>query len=505
MAQTDAPRYAVMPTRSPLSAWGVCFALILGLRLALFFASKLVQYGSEVSLWFPAAAATFAGFLVFGKRAAPPLLLAALLSALCDAPPGMLATAPARAIGGAALYALMHCLSYALLAYAVSRTVAGRSNPSISNTITMFLVGGLPAALLAGVTGLAGARLLGTTGHADLIGFVLPWMLGDYVGLLTTGPLLVYLLRWMAERLRLPVPDALYAYDALHGMHATGTRFGPRLAWMMLVVGAALAMVARDPNHEPLIFVVFIMIVLMLWMAVSQTMLQSMISIALFAVTVAVMDHVMGLNRLSLLLQCATITLASGTYYATAVPMLYAQNSRLRDVLTTDPQTGAHSRMFFVELAEQSLRQNRAAGLPTSMLMIDMDHLKSINDRYGHLAGDHALIEIVRICRASLGPGDFMGRLGGDEFCALLPGRDPRTAAWMAERMRVAVNAAQYPFAPEFPPSVSIGIATTWGDRNEDYDSLFLRADSALYVAKREGRDRIAQDHEDEPQPAWST
>lgn len=482
--------------RSSLLAWSLCFALILILRLFLFFSSKLLEYASEVSLWFPAAAATFACFMVFGRRAIPALLVAAFLSALYDAGGASLQAQPVLVVAGAALYAVCHCLCYAGLAKLVSRRISDNANPSISTTICTFLVGGLPATLLAGLTGVVAAWMIGTVTAAPPVSLVLPWMLGDYVGLLTMGPLLAFVMRWAAERIRLPVPDVLYAYDALHRVHPGNRRYALRLASMLLVVGGALALVAHDPDYLPLTFVVFIVIVLMLWMAVGQSMLQSMISIALFGLIVVVLAHAMGLMELSLLLQCATITLAAGTYFASALPMLYAQNAQLREILTTDALTGAHSRLFFVELAEQALRQNRATGLPTSMLMLDMDYLKSINDRHGHVAGDRALAEITRLCRDCLGPGDFMGRLGGDEFCVLLPGRDPQTAEAMAASMLHSVRAARYDFAPDIPPSISIGIATT-RDGSEDYDSLFLRADSALYVAKRSGRSRIAHDSDE--------
>jgi diguanylate cyclase (GGDEF)-like protein len=128
------------------------------------------------------------------------------------------------------------------------------------------------------------------------------------------------------------------------------------------------------------------------------------------------------------------------------------------------------------------------------MLMIDMDHLKAINDRYGHRAGDLALTQTVRNCQQCLGDhGGLLGRLGGDEFCALLPGLDKETAAAIAERVVATVAAARFDFAPSVAPSVSVGVSTTRSD-DDDYDSLWLRADSALYIAKRSGRGRFAQE-----------
>jgi diguanylate cyclase (GGDEF)-like protein len=173
--------------------------------------------------------------------------------------------------------------------------------------------------------------------------------------------------------------------------------------------------------------------------------------------------------------------------------MLYADNAQLRRLLIHDALTGAYNRHFFVELSQQAIRQSRIRTQPVSMLMIDLDNLKLINDRHGHAAGDQALSQIVRICHQSLTGNDLLGRLGGDEFCALLPGLDHVAAADAAENLIAAVRAAAYAFSSELKPSLSIGVATTLSD-TDDYESLWLRADSALYVAKRSGRNQIAQE-----------
>jgi diguanylate cyclase (GGDEF)-like protein len=135
------------------------------------------------------------------------------------------------------------------------------------------------------------------------------------------------------------------------------------------------------------------------------------------------------------------------------------------------------------------------------MLMLDMDNLKHINDRYGHAAGDQALSHIAHICRAALSSNDVLGRLGGDEFGVLLPALDHAEAAQAAQRLLAAVRASAYPFTDDIRPSMSIGIATTQSD-TDDYDSLWMRADSALYVAKRGGRDQIAQEETPFAEPA---
>ena len=125
--------------------------------------------------------------------------------------------------------------------------------------------------------------------------------------------------------------------------------------------------------------------------------------------------------------------------------------------------------------------------------MIDLDHLKQVNDRHGHAAGDQLLRNLARCCRAQLGPGDLLGRLGGDEFCLILPEADHQRAVDTAQRIASALLSLPVSGQDHSLLSASFGAAAI-SDGDADYESLLARADRALYAAKRSGRGQVAGD-----------
>lgn len=472
--------------------WAVCLTVVLLLRCAAYYASWLLEYGPYASLWFPAAAITFAACAVFGWRALFPLIVASLLGSLAAAERNGSSASMAEVLFGGLLYALSHCLAYYVLAQAVMRSLSADRRASLPLSISLFLVYGLVAAAFAAFCGVGAYYAMGDLSAEAAERAVLPWMIGDYTAIVALGPLSLLLFRALALRMRVPLRDALFALDDLPRRQVGSRWFALKLPVILLAAGGALWAIASDPDYGPLILLVFVTIVLQFWLVHTQTVLQSLVSIALFDATFVVLTMAFGLGELAATLQCAMITFAAGSYFSMALPMLYARSEELKKLLTHDTLTGAHTRHFFVEMAERTLRQSRVDGRKASMLMIDLDNLKRINDREGHAAGDHALSLVVKICRKALGDNALLGRLGGDEFCAMLPACDQTAAAAIAQTMVNAVRDAARAFPGEIKPSLSIGVATAKGD--DDYDSLWLRADTALYVAKRSGRNRVAQE-----------
>jgi diguanylate cyclase (GGDEF)-like protein len=162
-----------------------------------------------------------------------------------------------------------------------------------------------------------------------------------------------------------------------------------------------------------------------------------------------------------------------------------------RIAATTDPLTGVLNRRGFLSRAEAELAADREAGQPTALLMFDIDHFKSINDCWGHEAGDRALVAFCRVAAAQLGPSALFGRIGGEEFACLLKGGDEGWAHRAAERVRVALAAAPIDLGgPLLPTTVSAGVASTAAGRS-DVSALMAGADEALYRAKSLGRNRV--------------
>lgn len=161
-----------------------------------------------------------------------------------------------------------------------------------------------------------------------------------------------------------------------------------------------------------------------------------------------------------------------------------------RHAASTDPLTGLFNRRAFIENARALCARQAAKGEPVSLLMFDLDHFKSINDRFGHAIGDEALRVFAQVLRRSMRANDIVGRLGGEEFAAIVPG-DNSLAATIGERIRsafeiAAVNIAGY----EIGGTVSIGTAAAAAPVTE-IDGLINCADAALYDAKHNGRNRI--------------
>lgn len=162
----------------------------------------------------------------------------------------------------------------------------------------------------------------------------------------------------------------------------------------------------------------------------------------------------------------------------------------VEDAVNHDHMTGALSRKWLEAIARDHLVHAQKTGRPLSLLVIDLDHFKRINDTYGHAGGDEVLKEFVRVTRASLRDGDALGRLGGEEFGVLLPNTATDVAIRIAMRLRE--QSEQHLILGSFGEchySISIGVATARPDEN--FDRLSARADSALYNAKNSGRNCV--------------
>jgi diguanylate cyclase (GGDEF)-like protein len=136
-------------------------------------------------------------------------------------------------------------------------------------------------------------------------------------------------------------------------------------------------------------------------------------------------------------------------------------------------------------------RGARSRGTGFSVLALDVDHFKSINDRYGHEAGDHVLRRVAEATRGALREGDHLGRVGGEEFTAVLPGASAQAAAQVAERLRSAVERTEFSdLDPALTVTISVGIAV-WDAADGDFAGALRRADESLYRAKAAGRNRV--------------
>jgi len=162
---------------------------------------------------------------------------------------------------------------------------------------------------------------------------------------------------------------------------------------------------------------------------------------------------------------------------------MYQENEVLAN---TDPLTGLSNRRYFFRMAENELLRARRYGSPLSLLMIDLDHLKELNDHCGHHIGDLAILEAAKSLRSCLRDHDLCARFGGDEFCILLPETDAGGAMGTAKRLVEEVRVIMLGPAGA-SVSLSVGVASLQA-HHADIDSLLVDADRALYRAKANGR-----------------
>lgn len=174
-----------------------------------------------------------------------------------------------------------------------------------------------------------------------------------------------------------------------------------------------------------------------------------------------------------------------------AIMMVHdAMLASVEDAANHDHMTGALSRKWLETIARDQIMRAQRTGKPLSLLIIDLDHFKHINDTHGHAVGDEVLREFARITLISLRDGDALGRLGGEEFGVLLPNTNTELAIKIANRLRD--QSQQHSISGSFGVcnySISIGVASARS--NENFDLLSARADRALYLAKNNGRNRV--------------
>lgn len=172
-----------------------------------------------------------------------------------------------------------------------------------------------------------------------------------------------------------------------------------------------------------------------------------------------------------------------------------AVQRKLVDAALREPLTGLYSRRHFQERFAAEVAVAHRHGRPLSLLLVDVDHFKRVNDRYGHLAGDEVLKTVARALSQGIRIEDILARFGGEEFVVLAREADATAAMALAERLRQLVEVAQtlWESGDEvpigIPVTVSVGVAQLGPDQNER--DLFQSADGATYEAKKQGRNRV--------------
>jgi diguanylate cyclase (GGDEF)-like protein len=417
---------------------------------------------SATPVWPPTGIA-LAALLVLGYRASPAIWLGAFLANLATT--GSLVSSAGIAVGNTA-----EALAGAWL---VNRFAGGRHAVERSADLFKF-------AVLAGVSTSISATLGVLSLSAD--GFVqsgthgavwLTWWLGDLVGALIVAPLV---LLWSADwRLRF-----------------SPVRAGEATALLLAVLAGGLVMFGGFLPPFPL---TFLSLPLLLWPAF-RFGLREAVSVAALLGVIAVAGTLRGVGSFSggspnhslLLLQSF---MGVSTLTALAVAGEVAERKRLEARLSHladyDSLTDVLSRRRFQEQLEKQLADTRRYGTPAALLFVDMDDFKSVNDRFGHAAGDKVLANVAALLRGRLRDSDSLGRIGGDEFVVLLPHADREQAETVAAQLLVTIATQPTVLGEkEIRSAASIGIALL-ADHGQTLEEVLAHADDAMFAAKAAG------------------
>ena len=173
---------------------------------------------------------------------------------------------------------------------------------------------------------------------------------------------------------------------------------------------------------------------------------------------------------------------------------LSEENLRIKEISIKDSLTGAYNRRFLDEFLRVSLKRFIEDGRKFSVIFIDIDKFKFINDKYGHTVGDLVLIDVVSIIKENIDKEDVLGRYGGEEFVVIIPDSKESIAVHKAEKIRIAVKNKIWEHG-DFKLTVSLGV---YENNKRDINEVYSHVDNLMYIAKKSGRNKVVSGSSEE-------
>ncbi|SHG45323.1 diguanylate cyclase [Massilia sp. CF038] len=442
---------------------------------------RLVEYTEHASVWFPVAGLTFSVILLDGWRSAPGPAIGCVLVTLWVCERYAVPLSQGQRLVAGLLFAAAHVGTYALGAFLL-RAIARRGNDGLPSLVLAFL---LIAALTSLISMGLGMWVLVSTGMMaahDVERAWLAYWIGDMAGVMVMAP-------FFAAILGALFPRAAARFSSNYNLryqNAT-SRFKYKLLLNVVLLSASMLLAYSTRSYNSA-FAIFFLVLPYMWIACTEPAFYNVLAVALGSFVIALLVHLLGLKDVVMVYQFAINVIAANALFGLALPSLIADNDKLRRVAETDSLTGAASRAALERQARHEIERCRRVREPLALVVFDIDYFKKINDLFGHAMGDRALRQVCAIAQRNLRPSDMLGRVGGDEFVALLPGIGAEAALAIAERIRAQVHTNELESA--LLMTASFGVAELRDD--DHYQDIFERADRALYVAKQQGRNRAA-------------
>ncbi len=327
-------------------------------------------------------------------------------------------------------------------------------------------------------------QLLTTISHAIM---PVPLRVSDNLSacLLVLVFFLVYMgMRWFVLRIRLATMNGPLALSAAMttilsvGVMHPGWELAAARVAALIVLGATIVMLLR-PRIKSLADIGRVMAFLFTFVAATVALR--------LVLSLGILGH-RGLEPAAHDLSTIGLTMVGFGFVA----MYVAETKRrLHEETRLDSLTGLHNRRAFEEKIQREVQIAARDNTPLTLLMMDLDHFKQLNDTWGHALGDRALRTFGGVLLTVTGTRDAVARLGGEEFAILLPGRSPRSALSLAERLRATVEGLRLSEGEELVRfTVSVGLSSLLAGE-KSFEPMLRRADRALYKVKRSGRNRV--------------
>ncbi|MCJ8315893.1 MULTISPECIES: diguanylate cyclase [unclassified Idiomarina] len=447
--------------------------------------AAVMEYGPHASIWFPPAGLTFAAFLVMSWRAFPAILLGGVITTLWVSDLYGDQTPVKELLVTGVTFGVAHTVPYFLGAWLLRSKLIRLGSHGLSSTIMTFL--GI-AALSSFCAAWLGTEVMisGSLLEPEALWYTwLPWWIGDLSGVIVLTPIFIALVSWRYPQIERWLGGLKFTEGG-----GSWSSFASKLL-ITLVMLAVCLIISKFSSYEEAAFVVFFLILPLLWISYTESPLKTAIALAVFSTITAFSIGLLGLMDYAIVYQFAVTVIASSAWFGLTVPALIAHNQYLTHQVSQDGLTSAASREHFMQQADLLLKMAKRRNKPISVIMFDVDKFKSINDIYGHIIGDSALVEITQAVNTQLRESDILGRFGGDEFMILLPDTDQSGAVGVAHKLREAISRITISSLSE-RLSCSFGVAQV--SKNEHIMVTIDRADRALLQAKRNGRDRIEKD-----------